>query len=94
MPNDDWVFWLNVTNIALGVVVLLAVLVVAYGLLWEFVIRRKKHRALANLDGEMKAMLQNDFAHSLPVPELGLTMADGGEPAKPSPKKPTEKKNS
>lgn len=94
MPNEDWVFWLNLTNIALGVVVLLAVLVVAYGLVWEFMIRRKKPHGLANIDEEMKAMLQNDFAHRLPVPELGLTMADGGEPAKPSAPKPAEKKNS
>jgi hypothetical protein len=42
----------------------------------------------------MKAMLQNDFAHSLPVPELGLTMADGGDPAKPRPERPEEKKKS
>ena len=30
MPNDDWVFWLNLTNIALGLIVVLAVLVMAY----------------------------------------------------------------
>jgi hypothetical protein len=94
MPNENWVFWLNFTNIALGVVVLVAVLLVAYGLVWEFFSRHKKTRGLANLDDEVKALLQNDFAHSLPVPELGLTMADGGDPAKPSPKKPEEKKNS
>jgi uncharacterized iron-regulated membrane protein len=94
MPNEDWVFWLNLTNVALGVVVLLAVLLVAYGLVWEFLSRHKKPRGLRNLDEEMKAMLQNDFAHSLPVPELGLTMADGGDLAKPSPEKPEKKKKS
>ena len=35
MSDYDWVFWLNVANIALSVVVVLAVLVVAYGLAWE-----------------------------------------------------------
>jgi hypothetical protein len=94
MPNDDWVFWLNFTNIALGVVVLLAVLVVAYGLVWEFVSRHKKPRSVANLDKELNAMLQDEFAHSLSVPGLGVTMADGGERAKPLPEQPAEKKRS
>lgn len=94
MPNEDWVFWLNLTNIALGVVVLLAVLVVAYGLAWEFVSRRKKPSELANLDVEMNSMLHREIAHSLTVPELGMTMADGGEQTKPSPVKQPEKKRS
>jgi O-antigen/teichoic acid export membrane protein len=94
MPNDDWVFWLNLTNIALGVVVLLAVLVVAYGLVWEFLSRYKKPRTVANLDEELKAMLRDEFAHSLSVPGLGVTMADGGERDKPLPEQPAEKKRS
>jgi hypothetical protein len=44
MSDYDWVFWLNVANIALSVVVVLAVMVVAYGLAWELVIRHKKSR--------------------------------------------------
>jgi len=32
MPHKDWVFWLKVTYISLGIVVLLAVLAVGYGL--------------------------------------------------------------
>jgi hypothetical protein len=79
MSNYDWVFWLNVTNIALGVVVVLAVLLVAYGVFWELVVRRKKHAALRDVDGEMQSMLRDEFSHSMRVPELGLTMADGGE---------------
>jgi hypothetical protein len=94
MSNYDWVFWLNVTNIALGVVVVLAVLVVAYGLAWELVIRHKKHRGLRDMDGEMQTMLRDEFAHTMHVPELGLTMADGGEHAKPSSKKPVKEKKS
>jgi hypothetical protein len=85
MPNNDWVFWLNLTNIALGVVVLLAMVIVGYGVIWELVSRHKKTRGLANLDNELNAMLENEFAHSLHVPGVGLTMADGGERAKPSP---------
>jgi len=94
MSNYDWVFWLNLTNIALGVVVVLAVLVVAYGVVRELVARRKKARGLANFDLELQGMLHDESAHSLQVPELGLTMADGGEHVKPAAeKKPEEKKS-
>ena len=81
MPKDVWVFWLNLTNIALGVVVFLAVLVVAYALVWELVSRHKKPRNLANLDEEPEAMLRDGRS----VPGLGVTMADGGERIKPLP---------
>ncbi len=94
MSNYDWVFWLNVTNIALGVIVVLAVLLVAYGVVWELVARRKQH-GLHDVDAEMQAMLRDEFSHSLAVPELGLTMADGGEQVKKSnATKPAEEKKS
>jgi len=95
MPHYDWVFWLNVTNIALGVVVVLALLLVAYGIIWEVMIRHRKHTGLRDVDTEMNKMLNADFAHTFHVPELGLTMADGGEHRKLEPKKTTteEKKS-
>ena len=74
MPKDDWVFWLNLTNIVLGVVVFLAVLLVAYAVVWELVSRYKKPRNVANLDEELVAMLQD----GLLVPGLGVTMAGRG----------------
>jgi hypothetical protein len=90
MSTYDWVLWLNLTNIALGVVVVLAILVVAYGVVWEIVIRHKKSQALRNVNAELETMLRQEFSHSLQVPELGLTMADGGEhvtsTGKPKPK--------
>ena len=94
MSNYDWVFWLNLTNIALGVIVVLAVLLVAYGVVWELVLRHKKHAALNDANAEMSAMLQDEFGHSLAVPELGLTMADGGEHVKSTSEKPAEDKQS
>ncbi|MGA2985506.1 MAG: hypothetical protein ABSG32_16970 [Terriglobia bacterium] len=90
MPKDDWVFWLNLTNIVLGVVVFLAVLLVAYAVVWELVSRYKKPRNVANLDEELVAMLQD----GLLVPGLGVTMQDGGERVKPLPEQPAEKKPS
>jgi uncharacterized membrane protein YcjF (UPF0283 family) len=97
MPNEDWIYWLAITNIALIVVVLLVAVVVGYAVVSELLSRRKKpDRATAavRLDKELHMMLQNEFAHGLPVPELGMTMADGGERATPSPKQPLEKKPS
>jgi hypothetical protein len=90
MPKNDWVFWLSVTNIALGAIVLLGVLLVAYALVWELVSRSKKARNVANHDKELDVMLQ----YGRSVPGLGVTMADGGEPIKPLPEPPAEKKPS
>jgi hypothetical protein len=94
MSHYDWVFWLNLTNIALGVIVVLALLLVAYGIVWEVVSRHKRASGLRDLDAEMEKMLRSEFAHSLPVPELGLTMADGGEHVKTESKQPPEDKKS
>jgi hypothetical protein len=94
MSTYDWVFWLNVTNIGLGVIVVLAVLLVAYGIVWELVIRLKKHAGLQDVDSEMNEMLQNEFSYNLAVPELGLTMTDGGERVRETDKKPAENKKS
>jgi hypothetical protein len=94
MPNEDWIYWLAITNIALVVVVLLVGVVVAYAVISELPSRRKKLHAAAKLDQEPNTMLHDELAHSLPVPELGMTMADGGTRATPSPKQPLEKKPS
>jgi hypothetical protein len=94
MSNYDWIFWLNVTNIALGVVVVLALLLVAYGVVWELVIRHKKQTGLRDVNAEMQAMLRDEFSHSLAVRELGLTMADGGEQVKSTPKEAANEKKS
>ena len=92
MPKDDWVFWLNLTNIALGLVVVVAVLVTAYGLVWEIMSRLKKRESLAKLDEKLTEMVHGEFAHGLPVQGLGMTMADGGEPRKPLPEESEETK--
>ena len=91
MPNQNWVFWLNITNLVLGIVVILAALAVGYGLVSEFVLRHKRaHRPAVNVDVDFQKMLQDEFAHSMPVPELGFTMADGGDPLKTPPQAPKQ----
>lgn len=89
MPKDDWVFWLNVTNIALGVVVFLAVLLVAYAVVGEIVARYKRSRGEAHGDGELQTMLR----YGRTVPGLGVTMTDGGDRVKSLPEQREEKKS-
>jgi hypothetical protein len=80
MFGIDWgnsqTLWLNLTNLALGIVTVLALGVVAFGVAQEVFEKRRKARQFAGMDEEVRHMLR--------VPELGLTMADGGEPL-PSP---------
>lgn len=65
--NDPETLWLNITNAALGIVTLAALLSVLGAAAVELCGRLKKRFAKAR-----------DF-RTLYVPDLGLTMADGGE---------------
>jgi hypothetical protein len=65
-PAGPDAFWLNFTNIALGLVTLLCVLVIVGG-----VAREVAHRL------RLKKSRLDD--HAFATPELGVTMADGGE---------------
>lgn len=64
---DPETMWLNITNIALGVVTLLSVGIVAWGVLSE-VADRIKVRSLAPAGDD----------HAFAFHGLGVTMADGG----------------
>jgi hypothetical protein len=77
-PNDPSVLWLNLTNIVLGVVMLICCGVIAFAVVREVLARV---RSGARLTG---ALPRSGFVpddHTFAIPELGLTMADGGEPA-------------
>ena len=78
--NDPSTYWLTFTNVALGVVVLICCVAVAVGVWQERAARRKK-QAAPDLDREV-ADLAASYAdgHAFGVPNLGVTMADGGEP--------------
>ncbi len=102
MAGENWTFWLNMTNFALGIVTLLAVVVVAGAVSWDlFFMWLRKVRTgdavdingvnMQRLMAEVRAGWETD-AHSLSVPGLGLTMADGGEKIDPS-EKPEEKES-
>lgn len=64
--NEPDTFWLNFTNIALGLVTLACVLAIVAGIVRELVERRRQHAAAAD-------------DHAFATPQLGLTMADGGK---------------
>ena len=70
--TDPRTLWLNVTNVVLIAVTLICVAVVAYGVMRELWVRlRHRIPILMRETGDM---------HVRHMPDLGLTMADGGEP--------------
>ncbi len=78
--SDPSTYWLTFTNAALGVVVLVCCFAVAIGVIQEIVAKRKKVSAMSKLDREVTDLV-NSFqdGHAFHLPELGITMADGGE---------------
>jgi hypothetical protein len=79
--SDPETTWLNVTNILLGAVVALCAVLMLGGIAHEFISRaRKRHRIDAELDRDMR-LLNDD--HAFDSRNLGITMADGGEPRNP-----------
>lgn len=79
--NDPSTYWLTFTNIALGLIVLVCCVAVAVGVLQELAIRRK--RRAADLDREVADLAASYMGgHAFQIPNLGVTMADGGEEVK------------
>jgi hypothetical protein len=85
--SDPSTYWLNVTNIGLGIVTLLCCAAVAFGVVQELAARRKKRAAMSKLDGEVADLMAGFDGHAFHIPGLGVTMADGGEPVKPEAEK-------
>jgi hypothetical protein len=93
MAGEDWTMWLNITNFALGIVTLIALAVVFFAVGWDLLVRKvgkAREVNLNNIDADLKALLQGG-SHSFSVPELGLTMADGGERIEASKDKSSKK---
>jgi hypothetical protein len=79
--SDPDTTWLNITNIALGVIVAVCALIMLGGIAHEFISRARKRRRIdAEIDRDMR-MLNDERAFG--SPDLGITMADGGEKRKP-----------
>jgi hypothetical protein len=78
--SDPSTYWLNLTNAALGIVVLVCCVAIGFGVMQEIVARRKKRTALSKLDREVNELVATySDGHAFHIPELGVTMADGGE---------------
>ena len=78
--NDPSTYWLTITNAALGVVVLICCFAVAIGVFQEFAAKRKKVTAMSQLDREVSTLVASyQDGHTFHLPQLGVTMADGGE---------------
>ncbi len=78
ITSDPDTLWLNIINGTLGVVVLICVLVLVGGVVYEFVARaRRRNAIIEKADDQMRALLG---AHGMKAPGLGWTAADGGEP--------------
>jgi hypothetical protein len=78
--SDPSTYWLTFTNAALGIVVLICCCAVAIGVIQEIVAKRKKVSAMSKLDREVSDLVNSyQDGHAFHLPELGLTMADGGE---------------
>ena len=80
-PTDTEILWLNLTNAGLGLATLAGIAVLAWAALREVAERAKGHVTVRGLD-----------PHSVYVPELGLTMADGGEKVEEDDEKDEQKR--
>ena len=78
--SDPSTLWLTITNIVLGVVVLICCGAVAIGVFQEIAAKRKKATAMSQLDREVNDLVASfQGGHTFHLPSLGVTMADGGE---------------
>lgn len=73
--GDPRTLWLNITNLALGIVTVVCFLVVGWGVAEEVVARVRKRWGLA----------RDADDHAFVVPILGATMADGGDKVSENP---------
>ena len=91
MAGENWEIWLSLTNIALGLIVLFALLLVVGSVGWDVYARRAHwKRAMKNVDGELEAMFHQGSERQS-YSELGLTMQDGGERIEPPSGNPERK---
>src|ERR1035438_1687817 len=80
LMSDPSTYWLTITNAALGVVVLICCVAVAIGVFQEIAAKRRKVTAMSKIDLEVSALVASfQDGHTFHLPQLGLTMADGGE---------------
>jgi len=90
--SDPSAYWLNIMNAVLGIVVLICCAAVGVGIVQELAARRRRHASMAAMDQAVSDLVAGFDGHAFQVPQLGLTMADGGTPVANPAEKPEEKK--
>jgi hypothetical protein len=76
--SDPQTLWLNIINLSLGVVTLVCVAAIGYGVFQDVRARARKRAIARTMDSAAPASSFGD--HAFDMPGLGFTMADGGEP--------------
>jgi hypothetical protein len=81
-------YWLSATNIALGAIVLICAFVVAGAIVKEVTARRLRRAQMTReIERDMRTLSAEFDDHAFVDPELGITMADGGEKIDPNGRK-------
>ncbi|MGO9239732.1 MAG: hypothetical protein ACLPXM_02780 [Terriglobales bacterium] len=78
--SDPQTLWLNVINLSLGIVTVVCIVALGYGVLQDVRARVRKKASQRSLEAAMSGLMRGFDGHSFDLPGLGLTMADGGEP--------------
>jgi hypothetical protein len=91
--SDPQTLWLNFVNLGLGIVTLVCIAAIGYGVLQDVRERVRKRAGARVSNREVSDLMSGLGGHAFHLPGLGMTMADGGEPlespvppAKTSPK--------
>jgi hypothetical protein len=79
-------------NAVLGIVVLICCAAVGVGIVQELAARRRKRATMAAMDQAVADLVAGFDGHAFQIPQLGLTMADGGTPVAHPDETPEEKK--
>jgi hypothetical protein len=78
--SDSQTLWLNVINASLGVVTLICFAVIGYGIWQDVRVKMRKRAEQSAMNRVVGDLVGSLDTHTFHMPELGLTMADGGEP--------------
>jgi hypothetical protein len=83
--SDPQTLWLNVVNFGLGAVTLICFIALGYGLMQDVRARARRRATERSFNG--RDIVASLGGHAFHMPELGMTMADGGEPVEEKPAK-------
>jgi hypothetical protein len=86
--SDPQTLWLNIINLSLGLVTLVCIAAIGYGIMQDVRAKSRKRAAEGALQRAADNVVSGLGGHAFDMPGLGLTMADGGEPLDKSAKAP------